>query len=209
MKVLLVNGSPHKNGCTNAALSIVAEALNNEGIETEIFWIGNMPLNGCIGCGICFAKHKCVFDDSVNEFSEKAKDADGFVFGCPVHYASMNGTMSAWMDRAFMSDEGGNHNLLRKPGAVITTSRRAGSCATLDQLQKWLSYSEMPIITSRYWNEVHGMTPEEVMQDTEGVQIMRVLGKNMAWFLKCIDAAKKVGIAEPETEAKTYLNFIR
>ncbi len=209
MKVLLVNGSPHKEGCTYTALKIVSDTLNKEGIETEIFWIETKPLSGCLGCGICFKKHKCVFDDVVNEFAEKAKNCDGFVFGSPVHYASMSGAMTSFMDRVFMSDEGGNHNLLRKPAAVVTSSRRAGATATLDQLQKWLSYSEMPIISSRYWNEVHGFTPQDVLKDEEGVQIMKVLGKNMAWFLKCIQAGKENGIAEPKTETKIFTNFIR
>ena len=209
MKVLLVNGSPHKEGCTYTALKIVSDTLNKEGIDTEIFWIGTKPLSGCIGCGTCFTKHKCVFDDVVNEFTDKAKDCDGFVFGSPVHYASMSGAMTSFMDRAFMSDEGGNRSLLRKPAAVVTSSRRAGATATLDQLQKWLSYSEMPIVTSRYWNEVHGYTPEDVLKDKEGVQIMEVLGKNMAWILKCIQAGKNNGILQPKTETKVFTNFIR
>lgn len=209
MKVLLVNGSPHKEGCTYTALKIVADTLNKENIETEIFWIGSKPLSGCIGCGACFKMHKCVFNDVVNEFTEKAKDCDGFVFGSPVHYASATGAMTSFMDRAFMSDEAGNRSLLRKPAAVVTSSRRAGATATLDQLQKWLSYSEMPIVSSRYWNEVHGYTPEDVLKDKEGVQIMEVLGRNMAWLLKCIQAGKNNGILQPKTETKIFTNFIR
>ena len=210
MKVLLVNGSPHKNGCTNAALGIVAEALQKEGIETEIFWIGNKPMASCLGCATCMKKLQCVFDDAVNRFAEVAKTADGFVFGSPVHYAGIAGAMNGFLDRAFMSDElSGRHSLLRKPGAVVTTSRRAGATATLDQMQKWLSYSEMPIVSSRYWNEIHGNTPEEIQQDTEGIQILSILGRNMAWILKSIEAGRQTGVPQPETEQKIFTNFNR
>lgn len=167
-------------------------------------------MGGCVGCGNCRENHRCVFDDAVNEFVKKAKSFDGFVFGSPVHYASMAGSMTGFMDRVFMSDKAGGHGgLCKKPGAVITTSRRAGATATLDQLMKWLSIYEMPIVSSRYWNEIHGCTPEDVLKDEEGVQIMRVLGKNMAWILKCIEAGKQAGIKVPESEQGIYTSFIR
>lgn len=208
MKVILVNGSPHKEGCTYTALKYISEILSSEGIDTEIFWIGNKAISGCIGCEFCYQHQRCCFNDVVYQFSEKAKEADGFIFGSPVHFASMSGAMTSFMDRVFFSDGAGNNYLLRKPAAVITSLRRTGGSATLDQMQKWLAYNQMPIISSRYWNAIHGQTPEEVMQDTEGLQIMRVLAKNMAWILKCIEAGKKTGINPPAIEEKTFMNFI-
>lgn len=180
MKVLLVNGSPHKNGCTFTAISEVAKSLNNEGIDTDIFWIGNRPIGGCINCQSCEKKHKCVFDDKVNEFLELAKDYDGFIFGSPVHWA-----------------------------AAVVNARRAGTTATWDQLNKYFGLMQMPIISSRYWNMTHGFTPEEVRQDLEGMQVMRVLGKNMAFFLKCKKMALDAGLQMPEPEEFVYTNFIR
>ena len=209
MKVLLVNGSPHEKGCTYTALTIVEKALNENGIETEHFWIGNKQLTGCIACGFCAKNKRCVLEDSVNEFLKKAKEVDGFVFSSPVHYASMSGSMTGFMDRVFMAGLREKENLLQKVGAVVVSSRRAGATATLDQLAKYLSFAEMPIVSSRYWNEVHGSKPEDVLKDEEGVQIMRVLGKNMAWLLKCIEAGKKQGINSPEPENKIFTNFIK
>ena len=209
MKVLLVNGGPHKEGCTYTALKEVSNALNNEGVETEIFWIGVKPIAGCIACGQCFEKGKCVFDDVVNEFAEKAKDADGFIFGSPVHYAGATGAITSFMDRLFYSTFSKPELFKLKPGAIVISARRAGTTATYDQLNKYLGMNQMPIISSRYWNMVHGSNPEEVKKDKEGMQIMRILGKNMAYYLKCIEAGKKAGINEPETEEITFTNFIR
>ena len=189
MKVLLVNGSPHKGGCTYTALSEVAKTLNDEGIETEIFWIKTKPITGCIACGKCGELGKCTFDkDVVNEFVEKAYDADGFVFGSPVYYASANGSMTSFLDRAFYSNShgAGAEAFKHKPGAVVCSARRGGTTATYDQLIKYLGISQMPIISSFYWNMVHGNTPEEVMQDEEGLGTMRQLAHNMAFFLKCL-----------------------
>jgi multimeric flavodoxin WrbA len=210
MKVLLVNGSPHKEGCTYTALSEVAGTLNKEGISTEIFWIGSKPLSGCIACKTCAEKKQCVFDDKVNEFMDLAKDADGFVFGSPVHYAAASGAITSFLDRVFYSDmQAGRQTFYLKPGAAVVSARRAGTTVTLDQISKYFTISEMPIIASRYWNMVHGTTPEEVKQDLEGMQIMRVLGKNMAWFLKCKEAGSKAGVPLPEQEEKVITNFIR
>ena len=206
MKVLLVNGSPRKEGCTYTALCEVAKSLNEEGIETEIFWVGNKPLSGCIACYSCFKTGKCALDDCVNEFNEKACEADGFIFGSPVHYAAAGGTLTAFMDRVFYSSRG----LYRlKPAAAIVSARRAGTTATLDQLNKYFTISEMPIVSSQYWNMVHGATPSDVLQDEEGMQTMRVLGKNMAYMLKCIEAANAAGIAKPEKEPRKWTNFVR
>ena len=206
MKVLLVNGSPHETGCTYTALMEVSKTLNENGIETGIFQIGKKPLTGCIACGKCGETKRCVFKDRVNEFLDLAKDADGFVFGSPVHYASAGGTITSFMDRVFYAD-GGSFNL--KPAAAVASARRAGTTATLDQLNKYFTISEMPVISSRYWNMVHGFTPEDVRKDEEGMQIMRVLGRNMAWFLKCKEAGEKAGIPLPEREEFLWTNFIR
>ncbi|MBQ2678823.1 MAG: flavodoxin family protein [Firmicutes bacterium] len=206
-----MNGSPHKNGCTYTALSEVANALEKEGIETEIFWIGIKPIAGCIACGNCERNGKCVFDDVVNECREKAKDFNGFVFGSPVHYASAGGAITSFMDRLFFSDMYiSNSDTFRlKPAACVVSARRSGTTATFDQLNKYFTINEMPIVSSRYWNMVHGMTPEEVMQDKEGLAVMRTLGKNMAYMLKCIDAAEKAGVPLPKREEPVSTNFIR
>lgn len=206
MKVILVNGSPHKNGCTYTALSEVAGALSKEGIETEIFWVGNKPLSGCIACKGCVKTGKCVINDTVNEFIEKAKDADGFIFGSPVHYAGASGALTSFMDRAFYHKAGVYQG---KPGAAIASCRRGGASATFDQLNKYFTICSMPVVSSQYWNMVHGNTPDEVKQDLEGLQTMRTLGRNMAWMLKCIEAGKKAGIDFPEHEEKVATNFIR
>ena len=206
MKVLLVNGSPHAQGCTYTALCEVAAALEKQGIETELFQVGTKPISGCLGCGACIKTGKCVIDDVVNEFVEKAKDADGFVFGSPVHFANASGAITSFMDRSFY---GKGAVYANKPAAAVMSCRRGGATATLDQLNKYFTISNMPIVSSQYWNMVHGNTPDEVRQDLEGLQTMRTLGINMAWLLKCIEAGKAAGIAMPEREAKVATNFIR
>lgn len=207
MKVLLFNGSPRANGCTFTALSEIEGILNDEGIETEIIHFGNIPVQDCIGCGGCAGKGKCVFsNDGVNKWIEAAKTADGFVFGTPVYYAHPSGRILSIMDRMFYA---GGNNFKHKPAAVIASARRAGTTATLDAVTKHLSISQMPVITSTYWNMVHGSTPEQVKQDLEGMQTMVNLAKNMAWILKCIEAGKKTGIAAPQTEKTVRTNFIR
>lgn len=210
MRVLMVVGSPHKEGCVYTALCEVASALNAEGIDTDFFWIGNKPIGGCIGCHGCAKKHRCVFDDKVNEFLSIAGDYDGFVFGTPVHWASAAGAMSAFLDRVFYADFcGGLNSFLLKPAAAVVTARRAGTTATWDQINKYFGLMQMPIITSRYWNMAFGANPEELKKDMKGMQIMRILGKNMAWFLKCKQAGEKAGIALPEQEKIDFTNFIR
>jgi len=210
MHVILINGSPHPHGCTYTALEIVAAALNEGGISTDIFQVGTKPLSGCIACRKCAKLGRCVFDDKVNEFVDLAEKADGFVFGSPVHYAAAGGAMTCFMDRAFYSSSGAGRPVFRlKPGAAVASARRAGTTATLDQLNKYMTLAEMPVVSSRYWNMVHGNTPDDVRQDLEGLQIMRVLGRNMAWLLRCREAALKAGIAMPEAEQKVVTNFIR
>ena len=211
MKVILVNGSPNKNGCTYTALCEVEKTLNEADIETEIFWIGTKPIIGCTACMKCREKGKCTFDkDVVNEFTEKAYEADGFIFGSPVYYAGATGAITSFLDRAFYSSSQGNglEAFKHKPASVICSARRGGTTATYDQLNKYLGISQMPIISSFYWNMVHGNTPEEVKQDLEGLATMRQLGRNMAFFLKCIEAGKKDGLT-PEEEPKLAFNFIR
>ena len=199
MKVLLLNGSPHKNGCTNTALEKVAKTLNSQGIDTEIFYIGTDAIAPCRACGACKKLGRCVVNDKVNEFIEKAKEADGFIFGSPVHYASASGIITTFLDRAFYAGSA-NQVFRMKPGAIVVSARRAGTTATFDQLNKYFTITEMPVISSRYWNMVHGATPDDVLKDEEGMQIMRILGKNMAWYLKSMEAAKKAGILPPEKE---------
>ncbi len=211
MKVLLVNGSPHAKGCTYTALCEAAETLNQEGIETELFWIGNKPIGGCIGCRKCGEIGDCVFDDVVNQFRRKAMSADGFIFGSPVHYAGATGNMTAFMDRVFYSELRGNANqaFYLKPAAAVISARRAGTTATFDQINKYFAIQEMPIVSSRYWNMVHGTNPDEVRQDAEGMYTMRVLGRNMAYLLRCMEAARNAEISLPEKETPVFTNFVR
>lgn len=209
MKVLLINGSPHEKGCTYTGLLEAARALKGEGIETEIFHIGTAPIGGCIGCGGCSKADKgfCVFgQDTVNQAIEKAKEADGFVFGSPVHYAAASGAMTAFMDRLFYA---GKRYIAYKPGAVMVSCRRGGATAAFDQLNKYLTISGMPVVSSQYWNMVHGSKPEDVGKDLEGLQTMRTLGRNMAWILKCLEAGKNAGIVRPEPEMPVRTNFIQ
>ncbi|MBP3540076.1 MAG: flavodoxin family protein [Oscillospiraceae bacterium] len=211
MKVMLVNGSPHQFGSTYTALSVVASELNKNGIETEIFWIGNKPIGGCIACLKCREKVECVFNDVVNEVRKKAYEADGFVFGSPVHYAAMDGNMTAFMDRLFYSEFLGNGNkaFYMKPAAGVTSARRAGTTQVYDQFNKYFGLHQMPIVSSRYWNEVYGANADQAKQDVEGMFTMRVLGRNMAYMLKAFEAAKNANVPLPETEPAVFMNFIR
>ncbi len=207
MKVLLINGSPHQDGCTYTALSEVAKTLRDEGMETEIVHIGKDPIRGCTACGHCYTgPDRCVFDDDmVNRLLEKAEKADAFVFGSPVYYASANGALIALMDRLFYAGD----CFAYKPGACVVSARRAGTTAALDQMMKYLTISNMMVVGSQYWTMVHGGKAVDVQQDQEGLQTMRVLGRNMAWLLKCIEAGKQAGIPFPQKEARQRTNFIR
>ncbi|MCL2862263.1 MAG: flavodoxin family protein [Firmicutes bacterium] len=205
MKVLLLNGSPREHGCTFTALTEAANTLNAENIQTEIVWIGNKPVQGCTACLACRKgeKKECPYDDGVKSFVEKSKKADGFIFGSPVYYAGANGTLHAFMDRLFFA----NSAIFKgKPAACVVSARRSGTTATVDNLNKYFMICQMPIVSSNYWNAVHGSTPEDVRKDLEGLQTMQTLGRNMAWMLKVIDKAK---IPFPEGEKKIYTNFIR
>lgn len=207
MKVILVNGSPHQHGCTWRALKEVQDELIKEGVEAEIFWIGNKPLSGCIGCGYCKAGQGCAFkNDKVNEFIELAKDADGYVYGSPVYYAGAAGSLKAFLDRAYYS---GGKYLHGKVGAAVVSSRRAGSTSTFDEINKYFTISQSYVVSSCYWNEVHGSNAEEVEQDKEGLYTMKVLARNMAYILKCIEAGKKEGITKADVGKREMTNFIR
>lgn len=208
MKVLLINGSSRSNGCTYTALSEIATVLEENGIASEIIQIGNRPVNDCIACGKCSTlDNACIFnDDLVNEVIKKAEEADGFIFGTPVYYAHPSGRILSALDRTFYA---GKKAFAHKPGAAIASARRAGTTASIDVLNKYFTISEMPVISSSYWNMVHGNTPEEVAQDLEGLHTMRNLAENMAWVLKCIEAGKAQGICKPEHTQTVRTNFIR
>ena len=207
MKVLLVNGSPHRNGCTYTALELVAKTLNNQGIETEIYQIPH-TITPCLACYACREHKKCIIDDGVNEFIDKMETADGLIIGSPVHYAAASALVTTFLDRVFFA--GASRGVFaHKPGTCIVSARRAGTTATLDQLNKYFTISQMPIISGRYWNMVHGSQPADVLQDKEGCQNMRILAKNFAWHLKCLECAKQSGITPPEPEVIEWTNFIR
>lgn len=206
MKVLLINGSPHKEGCTFTALNEVAKTLEKNGIETEILYLGVKPIAGCIACGKCSQLGKCVFDDKVNEILARSDEFDGLVIGSPVYYAGPSGQIRAFLDRLFYA---GGRRFAGKPGAAVVSCRRGGATAAFDQLNKYFTISSMPIVSSQYWNQVHGAYAEQVLQDEEGLQTMRTLGNNMAWLLKCIQLGKENGISLPEREPPVWTNFVR
>ena len=204
MHVLMINTSPHRQGCTNRALLEIASTLEKQGISSEILWIGTEALHGCIDCGYCFNHGRCVFgDDKVNEAAEKAIASDALILGAPVHYASIAGSGSAFLDRLFRVI---SRQMALKPGASVVSCRRGGASASFDQLNKYFTISGMPVVSSTYWNSVHGNTAEEVGQDLEGLQVMRNLGSSLAWLLASIEAGN---VQRPRLEREHYTNFIR
>jgi len=207
MKVLLINGSPHTKGSTFTALNEVAVTLEKEGIETELIHIGNQAIRGCIACGKCREIGQCVFEDAVNEVAEKFKNADGLVVGSPVYYASANATLIAFLDRLFYSSAR-QFDKTMKVGAAVVSARRGGNTATFDELNKYFTISGMPVVSSQYWNQIHGNNAEDASKDAEGLQTMRTLGRNIAFLMKSI-ALGKEAYGLPETEAKVATNFIR
>ena len=213
MKVLLVNGSPRKYGNTNKILEEVKKELTNEKIDAEIFWIKNKPIQGCTACYKCIELGKCAFEDTVNEFVEKMKDADGFIFGTPVHYGSAAGNFISFLDRVFYSAglSGKADYFMFKPAASVITARRAGTTATYDELNKYFGINQMPIISTRYWNMVFGdsQDPDALYKDEEGIQFVQMLARNMAYYLKCIELGKENGILPPEQEEVKFTNFVR
>ena len=210
MKVIAVNGSPKADGNTYNSLQLVGDELQKEGIEFEIIHIGNKVIRGCIACGSCAKTldERCIFTDEVNDALQKLKAADGILLGSPVHYAGVAGTMKSFLDRLFYV-AGANGNPFRhKVGATVVAVRRSGGVSTFDTLNHYINYAEMIMPGSNYWNVAHGRAPGEMLQDGEGVQVMRVLGKNMAWLLKALAASKEQVPASPREE-KVYTNFIR
>lgn len=206
-KVLLINGSPHKNGCTFTALSEIATTLEAQGVESEIYWIGNKPFGGCRACYGCKKGNGCVFDDGgVNEIGQRLDEFDAIVLGSPVYYASPAGQLLSFADRLWYSY---GKKMAGKVGAAVVSCRRGGASASFDALNKYFSICNMPIATSQYWNQVHGSTPEDVKKDEEGMQTMRTLALNIAWMLKCIEAGKKAGVELPVYEQKIFTNYIR
>ena len=201
MKVLLVNGSPRENGCTYTALCEIATALDKHGVESEVFQIGKDAQQGCIACNKCWKIGKCALGgDMYTNLSAKMKEADGIIIGSPVYYAGPNGALTALLDRVFYSSMG---RFKHKPAAAIVSCRRGGASSAFDRLNKYFTISEMPVVSSHYWNCVHGHTPEDIRRDLEGLQIMRTLGKNMAWLLKCIEQCGP----PPETEKRVWTSF--
>ena len=205
MKVLLINGSPHQTGCTFTALQEVANTLNKNGIETEIYQIGMKPVSGCIACGKCREIGKCVFDDGVNQLGARLDEFDGIILGSPVYYAGPSGQICSFCDRLFFSN---SSKMAGKLAASVVSCRRGGATAAFDRLNKYFTIVNMQVVGSQYWNMVHGFTPDDVRKDKEGLQTMRTLGANMAWLLKCIELGKKQGITKPVYEPVTLTNFI-
>ena len=206
MNVLLINGSPHAHGCTDAALQEIAKALNADGIETTVYHIGAVPVGGCVGCGGCAKAGHCVFGGPVVDVLPLVEKADGIVFGAPVHYSTAAASMLGFMHRLGYS---AGRLLAQKPAAIVTSARRAGTTSTLDQLVKYPQFFHMPLVSGSYWPMVHGSNPEQVLQDAEGCAVMQELGRNMAWLLRCIEAGKAAGIDHPQNPPRPMTNFIR
>lgn len=206
MKVLLINGSPNKEGCTYTALSEVATTLQANGIETEILYLGKKPLAGCIACGNCLKTGHCFRDDAVQEIQQRLEEFDGLVIGSPVYYSGPTGQLISFLNRLFYATES---RMAGKVGAAVVSCRRGGASATFEQLNQYFTISNMPIVASQYWNSVHGFTPDDVRKDREGLQTMRVLGQNMAWLLKCIESGRRNGIDKPVYEPRLRTHFIQ
>ena len=206
MKVLMINGSPNEHGCTYTALSEVGKTLEKHGIDYKTVYLGKQPMAACIACGKCFETGRCVFDDKVNEIAEKIDTYDALIVGSPVYYAAPSGQICAFLDRLFYV---AGSKMAGKPAAAVVSCRRGGASAAFDRLNKYFAMTNMIIVGSQYWNQVHGSCPDDVMKDGEGLQTMRTLGENMAWLLKSIECGREHGISMPEYEAKIRTNFIR
>lgn len=205
MKVLLINGSPHKKGCTYTALHEVETTLQQNGIETEMLYLGKAPVPGCIACMNCMTTGFCFQNDIVRDIQMRLDEFDGIVIGSPVYYSAPTGQFISFLNRLFFATE---QRMAGKLGASVVSCRRGGASATFEQLNQYFTICNMPIVSSQYWNSVHGFTSDDVNQDKEGLQTMRVLGQNMAWLLKCIESGKKAGIAKPTYEPRLRTNFI-
>ena len=206
MKVLLINGSPNERGCTYTALAEAQKVFEKNGIETEIVYLGKKPFAGCVACGICRKAGYCVYNDTVNEVIDQLEDIDGLIVGSPVYYAGVSGQITSFLDRLFFA---ASSKMAGKPAASIVSCRRGGASAAFEIINKYFMMTNMPVVTSQYWNQVHGNTPEEVLQDEEGLQTVRVLAQNMIWLMRSIEAGKAAGVEYPEYEPKIRTNFIR
>lgn len=206
MKVLLINGSPHEHGCTYTALCEASDTFLKNNIETEILSLGKTPIPGCIACGTCRNTGRCFVDDKVNEVIARLDSIDALIVGSPVYYAGISGQITSFLDRLFYA---GGGKMAGKPAAAIVSCRRGGASAAFEIINKYFMMTNMPVVTSQYWNQVHGNTPDEVRKDLEGLQTVRTLAENMTWLLRCIEAGKKAGIPYPDYEPKLRTNFIR
>ena len=207
MKVLLLNGSPHEKGCTYTALMEMAGQFQKRGVETELFWIGNGPVRGCIDCKSCWGKGRCVFDDDcVNRLIEKIAACDGLVIGTPVYFGGIAGGLKCVLDRVFYDAKS---LFSGKPAAGVVSCRRGGAGSTFDQLNKYFTISSMPVASSQYWNSVHGDAPEEVRVDLEGMQTLRLTADNMTWLLRSIQAARAAGVEPYEREVRVKTSFYK
>lgn len=206
MKVLLINGSPRENGCTYTALAEAQSVFEKNGIETEMLYLGKAPVAGCIACGLCRKTGICAFDDKVNDVIDALDEIDGIIVGSPVYYAGVSGQITSFLDRLFYAAGG---RMKGKPAAAVVSCRRGGASAAFEIINKYFMMNNMPVVTSQYWNQVHGNTPEEVKQDEEGLQTIRTLAQNMTWLLRSIEAGKKAGVEYPVYEKKIATNFIR
>lgn len=206
MKVLLINGSPNEHGCTYTALCEAADVFSKNGIETEILYLGKAPVAGCIACGACRSTGRCFVDDKANEVLAKLDSIDGLIVGSPVYYAGVSGQITSFLDRLFYA---GGGKMAGKPAAAVVSCRRGGASAAFEILNKYFMMTNMPVVSSQYWNQVHGNTPEEVKRDLEGLQTIRTLAENMTWLLRCIEAGRRAGVPYPAYEPKLRTNFIR
>ena len=206
MKVLLINGSPREKGCTYTALAEAISVFEKNGVETELVWVGNKPVAGCIACGACAKTGKCFIDDKVNDIIEHFDEYDGVIVGSPVYYAGVSGQITSFLDRLFYA---GSRKVKGKPAAAIVSCRRGGASAAFEIINKYFMMTNMPVVTSLYWNQVHGNTPEEVKKDLEGLQTVRVLAQNMIWLMRSIEAGRAAGVEYPTYEPKQRTNFIR
>lgn len=206
MKVLLINGSPNEHGCTYTALAEAQKVFEKNGVETEIVYLGKKPVAGCVACGICRKAGYCVYNDTVNDVIDKLDDIDGLIVGSPVYYAGVSGQITSFLDRLFFA---ASAKMKGKPAASIVSCRRGGASAAFEIINKYFMMTNMPVVTSQYWNQVHGNTPEEVLRDEEGLQTVRVLAQNMIWLMRSIEAGRAAGVEYPEYEPKVRTNFIR
>lgn len=205
-KILLINGSPHEFGCTYTALREIMDTFDTLGVEHELLYLGKQPVAGCIACGSCRKTGRCVFNDKVNYVADHLDDFDGIIVGSPVYYAGPSGQVCAFLDRLFFSSQ---TRMAGKLAASVVSCRRGGATAAFDRLNKYFTIAEMNVVGSQYWNQVHGSTPDDVRRDSEGLQTMRVLARNMAWMLENIEAGRTAGVKAPEREARIVTNFIK